>query len=56
MRYQKHRKDVDMDLRAKVGVWVLWNIIGDSPTYEESKELAPAIGTYLLGVVGDFRK
>lgn len=46
--YIENSKDEDTDIRIKVGLWVLWNIIGSTPTEEESKELAPAIGSYLM--------
>ncbi len=47
-------KDKDMDIRITVGFWVLWNIGGEAPTHDESKELAPVIGNYLLNVIKDF--
>ena len=52
-QYLETRKGVDLDLRSTVGFWVLWNITGNPPTHDESKELAPAIGVYLQKVVSD---
>lgn len=46
-------KDKDNDLKAIVGFWVLWNIKGSSPSHKESRELTPAIGTYLQKVISD---
>ena len=45
-----------INLVVDIGYWVLWNITGNEPTYEECKELAPAIGTYLMKLVGNFLK
>ncbi|MCC5847619.1 MAG: hypothetical protein JJU29_05935 [Verrucomicrobia bacterium] len=33
-----------------VGLWILWNVGGQQPTYEESKRLVPAIGGMLAGI------
>lgn len=42
------------DLLASTGLWVLWNIKGEAPSYEESSRLAPSIGKYLENIVKDF--
>lgn len=42
------------DLLASAGLWVLWNIKGESPSYKESYKLAPSIGKYLENIVKDF--
>ncbi len=33
------------------GMWVLWNMLGESPEHADSAKLAPAIGTYLSNVI-----
>jgi hypothetical protein len=35
------------------GIWVLWNMLGEFPNQEDSKRLAPAIGTFLGNLVDD---
>lgn len=42
------------DLLASAGLWVLWNIKGEAPSYKESSKLAPSIGKYLENIVKDF--
>ncbi len=42
--------DLGGDLVSKIGFYVLWNIKGNRPSYSECKELAPAIGNYLLNL------
>jgi hypothetical protein len=51
--YFASHTDANIDSRIKVGFWVLWNIAGEPPTQEESRDLAPAIGVYLDRVVTD---
>lgn len=46
-------KETSEELTFGIGTWVLWNIMGEKPTLEECKELAPTIGKYLLKVVSD---
>lgn len=41
-------------LTAIIGVWVLWNIVGDTPSLEECRELAPAIGSYLSKALNSY--
>ncbi len=38
-----------------IGLWVLWNIKHEEPSYEEMKELAPVIGNFLLKIIADWR-
>ena len=52
--YLETRKSMNVDIRMATGFWVLWNIAGNPPTQEESKELAPAIGIYLQNVINNF--
>jgi len=47
----KLKKAGGRDMEALVGIWVLWNIEGNPPTFEECEELAPAIGIFLSRVV-----
>jgi hypothetical protein len=54
--YFESRKDPALDPRVMVGFWVLWNIAGEPPTQEQSKDLAPAIGMYLDRVVTDIAR
>lgn len=54
--FMTNSKDADTSNEARVGYWVLLSIKGEHPTLEESKELAPAIGSYLSLVVKDFEK
>ena len=42
------------DTLSLTGLWVLRSIGGEEPSYEEMKALAPAIGSYLNGVVAAF--
>lgn len=54
--YIKKGGEASVDLMADIGYWVLWNIMGDKPKYEECVALAPAIGTYLARVVNDLSR
>ncbi|MCX6784160.1 MAG: hypothetical protein NT141_03825 [candidate division WWE3 bacterium] len=38
-----------------IGLWVLWNLKQEEPTYDETKELAPIIGNFLLKLIADWR-
>lgn len=54
--YINKNKETSVNLTITIGHWVLWNIIRGNPTHEECKELAPAIGTYLMKIISDFSK
>ncbi len=47
-------KAKEAEVNAVTGIWILWNIMGHAPEYEESKALAPAIGTFLSLVISEF--
>ena len=49
----ENNKNEGIDLKTSVGFWVLWNIKGSWPTYDESRDLALAIGAYLHKIISD---
>lgn len=51
--FLKEYEDMSLDLHSKIGIWVLWNIGQERPSYEESKALGPAIGRLLHKIVSD---
>lgn len=53
--FMENYKDTDINMQSQIGLWVLWNIGGEKPSYDECKELAPIIGMYLTKVVNDFK-
>lgn len=50
----KKQENVGAELRANLGVWVLWNIAGSCPEHREMEKLAPAIGMYIETLVTKF--
>ena len=51
--FMEERKNEDNNTEAEIGFWVLWNVKGNPPAHDESKELAPAIGNFLFNVIKD---
>ena len=53
--FMENYKDTGINMQSQIGLWILWNIGGEKPSYDECKELAPTIGMYLTKVVNDFK-
>lgn len=51
-----NNKNDKLNIEAVIGFWVLWNIKGQTPTENESKNLAPAIGRYLSKLISDLKQ
>jgi len=52
----KNNKSDKLSIESVIGFWVLWNIKGQTPTENESKNLAPAIGRYLSKLISDLKQ
>lgn len=51
---KKKLDSAPVDVHQQIGIWVLWNIAGACPSYEECSALAPVIGSYLSSAVDEF--
>jgi len=51
-----NNKKKNLDIKIVVGFWVLWNIKGQAPTRNESKNVAPAIGQYLSNTITSLKQ
>jgi len=50
----KEERSDDM-VAPTIGLWVLWNLKQEKPSYDEMKELTLVIGNFLLKIIADWR-
>ncbi len=53
--FMNKNKATDKLIPPTIGLWVLWNIKQEEPSYDEMKELAPVIGNLLIKIISDWK-